>query len=200
MGGRAAQDEWLPVLRPDYIAARDRHARIRADAYELSRIDAVAQGVCGPDLRFADIDEQALFVWQSTWRGVHPSGAGCWNWPSLLETIPRRAAVLPVAIWYGNDLCGLAVGQASRRRFNGSRHTVTLTYVERRPEPPEVPLRGHTIALMTAVAENYGIIIGARRLCLRAPDRNLLPYYQRHGFEIAWKGNLPLHCEREIRP
>ena len=68
------------------------------------------------------------------------------------------------------------------------------------PEPPDVPLRGHVVAIATAVAESYGVIMGARRLRLRAPDRNLLPYYQKHGFEVVWRGSLPLYCEREIRP
>lgn len=193
------EEEWLPVLRPEYTAARNRHARARTEAYKISRANAMDQGLSGPELRIGDIDEHALAVWQRTWTGVHPCGAGGWNWRSIVENVPRRAAVLPFAIWHGDDLCGLAVGHASRHRFFGARHTVTLTYVERRPEPPEVPLRGKLVGLATAVAENYGIIIGARRLCLRAPDRRLVPHYQRYGFLTTWKGDVPLHCEREIR-
>jgi hypothetical protein len=151
-------------------------------------------------LRITDIDEHALATWQRTWRGTHPSRAGGWNWPLLLEGLPHRAAVLPIAIWYGDDLCGLALGQASRRRLNHSRHTVTVTFVERRPEPPAVELRGQVITIATAIAREYGLIVGARRLRLRAPDRNLLPYYEQHGFWIAWKGNVPVHCEKEIGP
>jgi hypothetical protein len=191
-------DEWVPVLPPAYAAARARHARFRAEAYGLSRDEALQKGLCGPDLRITDIDDHALATWRSTWRGVHPSGAGGWEWPLLLEGVPRRAAVLPVAIWYGSDLCGLAVGQASRRRVLGSRHTVTLTFIERRPEPPDVPLRGHVVTIAATVAENYGVMIGARRLRLRAPVRNLLPYYRQRGFEIAWKGSVPIHCEKEL--
>jgi hypothetical protein len=194
------EDEWLPVLKPIYAAARERHAWNRAEAYELTRLEATGQGVCGPELRIADINEHALAVWESTWLGVHSSGAGGWNWRTLVENLPRRPAVLPMAIWYGNDLCGLALGQVSRRRLRGLRHTVTLTYVERRPEPPSVPLRRQVIWLATEAADNYGIIIGARRLRLRAPDRNLLSFYESYGFVTRWKGNTPAFCEREIRP
>lgn len=200
MARQRSSDEWLIVLPAAYAAARARHAIARADAYVLAREDALERAVCGPDLRITDIDAEALGVWEKTWRGVHPSGAGRWNWRSLVESVPRRAAVLPAAIWYGDDLCGLALGQASRRRLNGSRHTITLTYVERRPEPPDVPLRGRVITIATYVAGHYGLLLGARRLRLRAPDRNLLAYYQGHGFEIAWKAKAPIHCEREIRP
>jgi hypothetical protein len=199
-GRRGEEEEWLPVLRPPYVDARYRHAKARSEAYDLSEYVAVRRGLCGPDMRLTDIDAKALATWRSTWLGTHASGAGGWNWETLVEGSPRRAAVLPVAIWYGDDLCGLALGQLSRRRINGSRHTMTLTYVERRPEPPDVPLRGQVVAIATMVAENYGVIHGARRLRLRAPDRNLLSYYQQHGFSVAWKGNVPLYCDREIRP
>ena len=194
------EGEWLPVLPPAYAAARARHAKFRAQAYEAARDDVIERGVCGPELRITDIDSVALGVWEISWRGVHPSGAGGWNWRSMLENVPRRAAVLPIAVWYEDDLCGLALGQASRRRVNGSRHTITLTYVERRPEPPDVPLRGDIITIATTVAREYGLIIGGRHLRLRAPDRNLLQLYERYGFKPVWKGGIPVHCEREIRP
>lgn len=190
-------DEWVRVVRSQYASARRRHAVARADAYHITRDEAI-DTLCGPELRITDIDGEALAAWEATWGGAHPSGAGGWDWRALAENLPRRAAVLPVAIWHGSDLCGLMLGQASRARWNRSRHTITLTYVERRPEPPPVPLRGRVIALAITIARNYGLIVGARRLCLRAPDRNLLPYYEMYGFRVAWKGNVPVHCEREI--
>ena len=44
----------------------------------------------------------------------------------------------------------------------------------------------------------YGIALGARRLRLRNPDRNLLWYYQLLGFEVVWNGDEPVYCEQEI--
>lgn len=186
------------MLRSSYAVARARHAVARQEAYNSAREDAIQAGVCGPDLRIAEIDAHTLAAWQRTWIGVHPSGAGGWNWPGLVERLPSRAAVLPIAIWYGNDLCALALGQASRHRATGTRHTVTLTYVERRSEPPTVPLRGKVMYLAITAVRAYGISMGARRLRLRNPDRNLLWYYRLLGFEIAWKGGQPVYCEQEI--
>lgn len=103
-----------------------------------------------------------------------------------------------MAMWYGSDLCGLALGQASRSRAGGVRHTFTLTHVERRPEPPPVPLRGFTMSLAVAVAENYGRALGATRLVLREPDRNLLPNYEIVGFAVVQKLQEPLYCLKEI--
>jgi hypothetical protein len=130
------------VLRSSYAVARARHTVARQEAYDGARDDAIAERVCGPELRITDIDAHALATRERTWSGVHPSGAGGWNWPGLVERLPSRAAVLPIAIWYGNDLCGLALGQASRHRADGCRHTVTLTYVERRPEPHRCSFAG----------------------------------------------------------
>jgi hypothetical protein len=197
---RGEAEEWVGVTVPAYAAARRRHARNRADAFTTARAEAIERGLSGPELRFTDIDADALAVWRSTWLGRHPSGAGGWNGPSLVENLPRRAAVLSVAMWHGDDLCGLAIGHVSRRRWNGSRHTITLTHLERRPEPPRVELRGHILALAVVVVKGYAMIVGSRRLRLRAPDRNLLSYYYLHGFEAAWKGDMPLHCEKEIWP
>jgi hypothetical protein len=103
-----------------------------------------------------------------------------------------------MAVWYGFDLCGLALGQASRSRAGGLRHTFTLTFVERRPEPPPVPLRGLIIALAVGVAENYGRALGASRLVLRNPDPNLLSYYEFQGFATVRKLQKPLYCLKEI--
>ena len=198
MGRRDAQDDWLAVLRPAYAAARHRHARMRADAYEVARLDALRQGLCGAELWFSDIGARALAVWKETWTGAHPSGAGKWNWPMLVEQLPRRAAVLPIAIWYGDDLCGMALGHASRPRFSRSRHTVTLTHVERRPEPPGVPVRGHIASLAIMAAEAYGEAVGARRLRLLNPDRNLLSYYEGMKFETVWNAGVPVYCQKEL--
>ena len=103
-----------------------------------------------------------------------------------------------MAIWFGSDLCGLALGRLSRHRSAGVRHTVTLTHAERRPEPPDVPLRGQIIPLAIAAARNYGLAFGATRLRLEYPDRNLLWYYELLGFVVAWRAGKPVYCEREI--
>ena len=181
-----------------YKEARARHTILRHEAYAAAREEAISIQRVHPSLHLADIDGRALDRWRSTWIGAHRSGAGRWNWLALVEQLPRRAAVLPLAIWFGEDLCGLALGHASRHRTFGGRHTMTLTHVERRPEPPEVPLRGRVILIAITAAENYGLTLGATRLRLSHPDRNLLPFYLRLGFSVARKGDKPVYCEREI--
>lgn len=182
-----------------YGAASDRHRRARFAAYDAARQDAISDAGLGSELRLTDINAAAMAEWERSWgRRKHPRGVGGWDWPDLVRALPRRAAVLPMAVWYGSDLCGLALGQASRSRAGGVRHTFTLTFVERRPEPPPVPLRGLVIALTVDVAENYGRTLGATRLILRNPDPNLLLYYELQGFATVHKSQKPLYCFKEI--
>jgi hypothetical protein len=181
-----------------YRRARERHATVRHEAYAITRDAALAAGICGPALRLADIDHRALQAWRETWTSPHPSGAGGWDWPRLVERLPHRPAIMPLAIWYGDDLCGLALGHLSPRRTGGRRLTVTVSRMERRPEPPPVPLRGQVAMLAIVAARNYGSGFGARQIRLTRPDPALVGMYERLGFRVVWKAGLPLHCEQEI--
>jgi hypothetical protein len=182
----------------EYYLARARHAVAREEAYAFVRDDAMAGGISGPALRLADIDENALTTWRTSWRGHHPSGAGRWDWARLVDQLPHRAAVMPLAMWHGDDLCGLALGHLSRSRLPRRRHTMTLTRIERRPEPPAVALRGRIAVLAISAAVHYGNDFGASRLRLANPDPRLLKFYRSLGFQVVWKGERPIRCEREI--
>jgi hypothetical protein len=105
---------------------------------------------------------------------------------------------MPLAIWYGDDLCGLALGHLSRRRAGGRRLTVTVSRIERRPEPPPVALRRSVALLAINAAGNYGRALGARRMLLVYPDVRLLGFYESLGFRIARNGGLAVHCEQEF--
>jgi hypothetical protein len=183
----------------DFARALTRHAALRHEAYAVARLDALRNGVCGPGLRITDIDATALKTWRGTWKGVHPSGAGKWDWENLLERAPHRPAVLPIALWYGSDLCGLAHGYASPHRASGVRHTISFTHIERRPEPPVVPLRGLIVPLAVNVGEAYGRTLGSSRIRLWNPDPRLLSYYRDAlGFAVAWKSGRAVYCERRM--
>jgi hypothetical protein len=105
---------------------------------------------------------------------------------------------MPLAIWHGDDLCGLALGHLSRRRTTGVRHTVTLNRVERRPEPPRVALRGQVAVLAIVAARTYASAFGARQIRLAYPDPRLVGMYEGLGFRVAWKAGVPVHCEQEM--
>lgn len=89
-------------------------------------------------------------------------------------------------------------GGGARVSLPLSRHTVTLTHIERRPEPPSVPIRGFIASLTIMAAEAYGEAVGARRLRLLNPDRNLLSYYEGMKFETIWNVGVPVYCQKEL--
>lgn len=182
-----------------YRRARERHAAVRHETYAITRDAAVATGICGPALRLADIDHRALQAWRETWTGRHSSGAGGWDWPRLVERLPHRPAIMPLAIWHGDDLCGMALGHLSPRRTGGRRLTVTVTRIERRPEPPQVVLRRNVALLAIAAARNYGSNFGARLIRIAHPDPRLIEFYNRLGFRVVWNGSGPIHCEQELK-
>ena len=113
-----------------------------------------------------------------------------------MRRMPRRAAVIPVAIWHGELLCGLGRGYLTRRRLGG-RQAAVLQYVESCPS--NHPLRGRIIEIAAAAAEIYGAESGARHLRLMNPDPALVGYYcSNFGFRVAHKGAAARYCEREI--
>ena len=180
-------------------AARSQHAGIRREAYTATREEAMAVFNLGPQLRLADIDQIALDAWSATWNTQRPGGdTGRRDWPTLVQGFARKAAVLPLAIWYEEDLCALAIGRVLKARHGGMGYAVTLSYVERRPEPPRLPLKRTWTMLIVAAADNYGRALGAQWVRLRSPDRSLVPHYERMGFEIAREEKIVVYYQKEI--
>jgi len=180
-----------------FQSAVARCARIRRGAYDRTISDALEQGLAGPSLRLTDIDAETLLAWKRTWRGTRAPGAGGWDWETLWKRFRRRPTALQLAIWDGDELCGLALGRVSRRRALGVRHTVSVHYMEASPEP-EHPLAGLIAALVIAAAERYGEALGASRLRLMDPLPGLMGYYRKLGFTIALLPGRRVYFEKRI--
>lgn len=179
-----------------FSRARARHAHVRSLAYRVTAETAVREGWSTSGIRLADIDPHTLDVWRHSWTCPHPHGALPWNWDALVEHMPRRAAVVPLAIWHGETLCGLARGYLTRPRLHG-RNAAVMQYIE--ACPANHPLRGRIVEIAATAAEIYGAEFGARYLRLMNPDPALLAYYtQNFGFRVAYKGAVARYCEREI--
>jgi hypothetical protein len=179
----------------EYQQALQRYARLRRLAYDLAERLADASGAAA--VRLTDIDAHALDAWRSTWVRAHPLGYGGWDWEGLVGRVCTRPSAFQVAIWSGDELCGLAVGRVSRRRPSGRRHTVSVHYLEGSPRR-EHPLRGRVAAVAIAAAEVYGDIVGAWRIRLIDPLPGVFRIYQRLGFTIARDSGLPLYFEKRI--
>lgn len=181
----------------EFHEALQRYARLRRLAYDLTERLADPGGAAG--IRLTDIDPHAQEVWRSTWARPHPLGYGGWDWEALVARVCSRPSAFQVAIWSGEELCGLAVGRLSRRRPSGRRHTVSVHYLEGNPHR-EHPLRGKIAALAIAAAGAYGSLVGAWRIRLVDPLPGVLRTYQRLGFSIARESGARLCLEKRIEP
>jgi hypothetical protein len=181
---------------PDYgyHQALQRYARLRRLAFDLAERLATPAAV---SIRLTDIDPHALDVWRATWDGAHPLGYGGWEWPGLVERISRRPSAFQVAIWSGEQLCGLAVGRMSKRRPSGRRHTVSVHFLEGNPHR-EHPLRGRVADIAIGAAEAYARVLGARRVRLIDPLPGVFHIYLRLGYIIARQSPTRLYLEKRI--
>ncbi|HEV3051196.1 MAG TPA: hypothetical protein VGX50_12860, partial [Longimicrobium sp.] len=147
--------------------AKQHYAGLRRTAFDDVEREAVARLIRVP-LRLADTDEETLAVWRATWRDAHPSGFGNWNWERILRRAWRRPSAFHVAVWSGEQLCGLGVGRLSKRRLMGVRHTISLHFMESAHDARH-PLRRRVAALVISAAEAYGRLVGASRMRLMEP-------------------------------
>lgn len=197
MGGpiTTAARPTMPIS--EFREAQERYARIRHSAYRIveKRIEARSS----IPVHLADIDRHALAIRRRTWTYPHWSGAGGWNWDKLAHSVLRRPSGFPVAVWSGDRLLGLAVGRASRRRASGMRHTLSIHYVEAHPDPLH-PLRRRVLRIVFNAAEEYGRLLGAKRLRLMDPLPELAPRYRSMGFGIEGQCGRFVYLERRIDP
>jgi hypothetical protein len=186
----------LPMHDPEFSAALQRYAELRRLAYR--RVERLAGEMHVPaPVRLADIDLAALEAWRATWRQRHPLGYGGWNWPGIVERIRSRPSAFRLAIWSGECLCGLAVGRCSKRRTSGTRHTVSVHFLEGNADSRH-PLRGFVAPIALATAEAYGAVVGASRLRLVDPLPGVFRIYKRLGFSIARSSATRLYFEKRI--
>jgi hypothetical protein len=179
----------------EYQKALQRYTRLRRLAYEAVERLGDSRGATG--IRLTDIDSHALDAWRSTWIHAHPLGYGGWDWDGLVARVCTRPSAFQVAIWSGEELCGLAVGRVSRRRPSGRRHTVSVHYLEGSPDRGH-PLRGRVAEVAIAAADAYGVILGARRVRLIDPLPGVFRTYERLGFSIARESGIRLYFEKRI--
>lgn len=179
--------------------AKQHYAELRRAAYHDVVRNARAAGAIPVPLRLADTNEETLAVWRSTWRDAHPSGFGNWNWEPILRRAWRRPSAFHVAVWSGEQLCGLGVGRLSKRRLIGIRHTISLHCVESAHDAGH-SLRGWIAVLVISAAEGYGRLMGASRIRLIEPLPGIMHTDVGLGFEFVHQAGHPVYCERRILP
>lgn len=123
-------------------------------------------------VRLADIDAPCLDVWRRSWRHKE------FDWDENAAHFKREVDRFELAIWSGEQLCGLAIGRVSRGPDN-----VTIHFLERRSG--DTPLKGRIALLATETADRYAKILNKQRVKLKDPLPDAIVTYQRLNFVLV---------------
>lgn len=165
-----------------YLGRRDAAREMTLERmYELARLDvAPTRILTGLDLR--EIDDEALELsqgWGFPWRKI----------VGQFRPYDRR---FEVAVWCGRELCGLAVGRASKGKRN-----VTIHFIERSAD--QNPFAGAITLIVTECAYRYAQILGSEWLIAKNPVPEMVPTYERLFFALAGNRKGSTYYAREIR-
>ena len=87
----------------------------------------------------------------------------------------RRPRRVEVALWYGETLCGLALGRISNNRVVATIHLVESN-------PAGNPLGGSVVPYLALFLEAIGVIAGCKDVSIEQPVKDLVHYYESLGF------------------
>ncbi|MFA1563037.1 hypothetical protein [Aliivibrio fischeri] len=101
-----------------------------------------------------------------------------WDWREVRSQYRRNhMARIELAVWHGDELCGLMIGKASDGKL-----VVKINYIQ----GGEVnnPLKGYIVPISSRCAELFAVAIEAEWIGIQDPidDEDLLNYYQELGF------------------
>lgn len=164
------------------VEAQHRSYRLAA----LRKAEELLSEAFGPlPVRLTLIGPEALEAFERDWSG-HPGRRYPWPWREMATDFRRLPARLEVAVWCGETLCGLAVGEARRTH-------VRVGYLEGSPDP-EHPLRGKvTPAVLTAVTA-YARAVGRGEVRFVDPVDAMVPRYEALGLVLVSPRGEPRYC------
>jgi hypothetical protein len=147
-------------------------------AVEIETRDAAEDfGLDFSNLSLRLIDLAALNA-QAQWpaEAVHDRQIG-WSWTDALSQYRQNhMARIELAIWNGDELCGLMLGKASHGRL-----VVKVNYLQGSTSP-EHALKGWIAAISTRCAELFAEAIGTEWVAIQDPLVGLIEHYGDLGF------------------
>lgn len=160
-----------------YRQAKDYYRELRESVYRGVEADLRDQGIEG--VRFTEISAAALAIAEA-WRDLYPEHREAhipgWNWPVELARFRLRPRRVEAALWFEDELCGLALGRISDRHIVATIHLVEAN-------PAGNPLGGVVVALMTRFLDAIGARVGCREVSLERPVAGLVDFYMEAGFK-----------------
>ena len=174
----------------DRWEAEIRYEALRDVAREVSRAQLSQLGLDltpkdWDEIRFSAIDGDALEIWEATWPVKE------FDWSEVDGHFKRDTDRFELAIWRGEELCGLSSGRVSNGPDN-----VTIHFLERMR--PDNRLRGKIALIATDVAERYGKILEKQRVKIKDPFVDAIVVYEGLGFVLAQPLGMTTYYARPI--
>lgn len=166
--------------------AEHRYGRYRTKVY------GVLSGELEPlGGRASPINYRAIERWRETWLPLSDpeDERPDWDWEALRNRYsgPKR---LDVALWAGDDLCGMILGHVS----NGRNH-VSLEYIA--SWRARHPLRGRILQLADIAGTVFAHQIGGRAVRVVEPADGLIERYSTLGYRPI-PGCVPICLEKGV--
>lgn len=166
-----------------------RYQLYRSQARKQASIaTAQLQFPAGLDLskvRFEPIDAIALSAFE-LWENPH----FCWREVAAWKS--REPLSLDIAIWLGDQLCGLCFVNP-----NKSRQRIRIVRLEGRPGAPH-PLKKRIAILAMVAIDEFAQIIGSNCIEIQEPLQGAIPVYTKLGFKLDLAGRLVLAVESKV--
>lgn len=140
----------------------------------------------GEAVRLTDINEDALLAVES-WRDNYPSKRENhipgWNWRKEVCRFRSRPRRVEIALWYEQELCGMALGRISDRCIVATIHLIESN-------PSGSPLAGSVAPFIVRFLETLAVSVGCKEVSIEQPAEGLVQYYAEIGFvRKVTKGN-----------
>lgn len=168
------------------------YARVRSDAFREASDEL--SSLLDASVILKGINAKALKAWETQWRPFHggPPSPGEWDWHLLAGGYLRDPDSFHIAVWSDARLCGLGVGKPNR-----THNSLSIHFLEGNPDPTH-PLKGNTALAIVAGADAYARSLEAVTLRLKDPDPELIPFFERLGFNLAAPERGVQYCSRRI--
>lgn len=159
------------VIANKYQQLRNAALAQTQDEFELFEADFVGH------VDLTEITEDALLS-QGEWDIPVNRQIG-WDW-RIVRNLYRRdhMARLELAVWYGDQLCGLMLGKASEGKL-----VVKINYVQGGESGN--PMKGFVVPIASRCAELFAVAIEADWVGIQDPidEDDLINYYRELGFD-----------------
>ena len=174
---------------------RGRDYRQRAYGASAQRLPSIAMQLASHELsdpvRLTSIDTHALQMWKEGWQPSLPTELRDWDWEGLHAGYVKEALRFEVAVWSGDELCGLAIGKPS-----SGRNFLRVDVMQ--GSPAMHPLKGLVRWFIVDIAVEYANCLEINELRLMRPLEPLWQIYGDMGFDLAGRAQKPPYCSLRL--